>query len=156
MKGFVKVEGVIGDCTEESYRGWMELLSFSHGIHRQGTTTDRADHMDVSLVKYADRASPLIALAVCNGRHFREARVVLCHSDGAMTRFMEIKLTDVTITSYRPGASTNSPDSRPIEEFSLHYEAIDWIWLPAAATGKPDDVEEVRSSWTLKENAGSQ
>ncbi len=156
MKGFYRIEGIIGECNDEPYRGWTEMLSFSHGVHRQGTM-DRADHMDVSVIKVSDRTSPTIALSVCDGRHFREARVILARNEGARERFMELRLQDVTISSYRPGASMQCADARPIEEVSLHYEKIEWIWVPTAfeeSAGR--EPLEVKSAWTLRANTGEE
>jgi type VI secretion system secreted protein Hcp len=144
---FLKLEGVTGECSDDRYRGWIDVVSFSHGVHRQGAA-DRVDHQDLSVIKYSDRCSPLLALACCEGRHFREARLVVARPEGAKTRFMEMVLTDVVISSYRPGGSVNGMDVRPVEEISLHYGKIEWIWVPAAfEPGR--EGEEVKTSWTV-------
>ena len=111
---FLKIATIPGESTDDKHAGWIEISSFSHGVSQAssgsvssggGRSAERCDHQDFSIVKSLDKASPKLALACCKGEHINEVIIELCRSGGDKQKYMEYKLTDVIVSSVRPGGS---------------------------------------------------
>jgi len=160
--GFLKIDGVPGECTDAKHKDWIEILSFSHGLSQLGSgsvssggarSAERCDHQDFSIVKTLDKASPKLALFCCNGTHIKSIKFELCRATGDKTKYMEYDLSDVIVSSVRPGGSSQGGESLPLEEVSFNYGKIEWIYTETDhQTGKPKG--DVKANWSLVENKG--
>ncbi|MBN2271612.1 MAG: type VI secretion system tube protein Hcp [Sedimentisphaerales bacterium] len=153
--GFLKIEGIEGECTDEHHKDWIEVLSYSHGVTQPttvlGGTTGRCDHQDFSVVKTLDKASPKLALYCCNGEHIPEVKLQFCTqaSDVPQRQFMEYTLSDVIISETKPKGGTMAGESRPLEDVSFNYAKIEWIYTFYSLDGKGNDVI---TSWDVAAN----
>src|SRR5205085_1603544 len=79
---YLKIDGIEGDCTDDGYRGWMTVDSFNHSLC---TTQPRGAAMlnDLSICKFADRTTPLLAVATAEGRLYRSVQLRMVRTDGA-------------------------------------------------------------------------
>ena len=159
---FMKVDGIDGESTDDAHAGWIELLSFSHGVSQPsagaassggGRHGQRVDVQDFTVVKSVDKASPKLFLACCKGDHISEILVELCRATGDKTKYMEYKLTDVVVSSVRPGGSANGGESLPLEEISFNPGRIDYTYTETdhntgAAKG------DVTAYWDQTKNVG--
>jgi type VI secretion system secreted protein Hcp len=159
---FLKIEGIDGQCTDDKHQKWIEILSYSHGISQPVSSTEsrgggrsaaRCDHSPFSVVKALDKASPKLNLFCCNGNHIPSVIVELCMATGAKTKYMEYKMTDVIISSVRPGGSSSASETLPLEEVSLNYGKIEWTYTEIDPQGKPKG--NVNANWDLVTNKGS-
>ncbi|HEY32115.1 MAG TPA: type VI secretion system tube protein Hcp [Dehalococcoidia bacterium] len=150
---FVEITGISGESTDDAHDGWIEVLSYSHGVSQAGSgttgdrTTERADHLDFTVVKELDKASPKLSLYCCNGTHIEEVTIELCRVDGDKDKFMEYVLTDVIVTSVIINGSAGSED-RPIEEVSFAYGRIDWTYTEYDEFGMP--MGNVETYWDVE------
>jgi type VI secretion system secreted protein Hcp len=156
--GFLKIDSIPGESTDDKHKDWIEILSFSHGVSQPatvvgGTTTERCQHQDFSLVKTLDKASPKLALSCSEGEHIKEVRIELCRATGDKQKYMEYKLSDVIVSSVNPSAGTMSGQDRPIEEVSFNYGKIEWTYTIIGADGLP--AGNVIAQWDLMANKGS-
>jgi type VI secretion system secreted protein Hcp len=160
---FLKIEGIPGESTDDKHKDWIEILSYSHGLSQAASgsrssggsaTAERCNHQDVSIVKTLDKASPKLALFCCNGSHIKEVIIELCRAGGDKQKYMEYKLSDVIISSVRPGGSAQGGETLPLEEVSFNYGKIEWTYTEMdKSSGKPKG--NVKSNWDLKANKGS-
>jgi len=160
---FLKIDGIPGESTDDKHKGWVEILSFSHGISQRATgsqstaggrAAERCDHTDFSIVKAVDKASPKLALYCCNGKHVKEVTLELCRAAGDKQKYMEFKLTDVIVSSYRPGGSAQGQETLPMEEVSFNYGKIEWGYTATdPKTGMP--AGDVKAHWDLTANKGA-
>jgi type VI secretion system secreted protein Hcp len=107
--------------------------------HDQGAgsqSTGRADLHDLSVVKQVDIATPFLFKACANGSHIKSAVLSLNEATGKKSEYMKIKLTDVFVTSLRPGGSAQGVDGRPLEELSLSYSKIEMEYSAFDKAGK--------------------
>jgi type VI secretion system secreted protein Hcp len=117
-------------------------------------SAERTDHSDFSIVKALDKASPKLALYCCNGKHIKEVTLTLNRATGDKQKYMEYKITDVIVSSVRPGGSAHGAESLPLEEVSFNYGKIEWIYTATdLKTGNPKG--DVKAHWSLVENKGS-
>jgi len=134
---FLKVDTIPGESTDDKHKDWIEVLSFSHGMHQPasatkssagGATAERCEHSDFSIVKALDKASPKIYEGCCTGKHLKTVTLEMCRAGGDKLKYMEVKMEEVIISSVRPGGSSKGGDAFPIEEVSFNYGKIKWTY----------------------------
>lgn len=80
---YVKFDGIEGEAQDKDHDGWIDLASFSQGMHRPGGGTgagrrrgDVAMEDMVLTIEY-DKASPSLALAALKGDVFPNVKIHL-------------------------------------------------------------------------------
>jgi type VI secretion system secreted protein Hcp len=159
---FLKIDGIDGECTDDKHKQWIELLSYSHGVSQPGSgsassgggrSAERCDHQDFSVVKTLDKTSPKLNLFCCNGTHVQNVKVELCRAAETKEKYMEYLMTDVIISSVRPGGTSQGGEALPLEEVSFNYGKITWNYIETDhKTGKPKG--NVETHWDLVTNKG--
>ncbi len=99
-----------------------------------GKSGSAAPASSILVTKITDKASPLLTQAVANGARFKEVVLDLVRKDpsGQEYVYQRFKLTDVMVSSIRPGTSG---DDRPTESLSLNYTkmTMELVAPPSAA-----------------------
>jgi len=157
---FMKIEGIPGDSTDDAHPGWIEILSYSHGVSqaiggsRSGggaATAGRVDHQDLTIVKELDKSTPLLHLHCCNGKHIPSIEIELCRSGEDKNLFMKYKLSDVVISSVTPSGMAGT--SMPSESLSMNYGKVEWEYTATdASTGAKGGA--VKTFWDTEKNVG--
>lgn len=146
---YLKLEGVAGECSEAGHRDWMPIDSFNQNVCGPQEAGGRTGMSDFSIVRLADRATPRLAKATADGRHFKEAVLELCLPDAAKTRYMEIRLTNVRITNYGLSGAPQNDARTPYENLMLQFETIEWSYFPEAFSGTGKTEAAVcRAAWS--------
>jgi type VI secretion system secreted protein Hcp len=157
--GFLKIDGIEGESTDDKHKGEIEILSYSQGVSQSITGTasatgtftgQRADLTPITITKQLDKSSPKLAAACANGDHIKSALLTLHRAGGDKKQYMEYKLTDVLISSYNVGGASAGEGGVPVEEVALHYGKIEWKYTVVGLDGKP--AGNVSAGWNLKEN----
>jgi type VI secretion system secreted protein Hcp len=159
---FLKVEGVDGESTDEKHPGEIEVLSYTWGVKQQRSgsassagnlSAGRADFADFSIVKAIDKSSPTLALSCASGKHIPTVTLELCRAGEDKQPYMEYKFTDVIITSFRPGGSSNGGgETLPLEEVSFAYGKAEWKYTQTKVAGGKGSGN-VAGGWDLTKNA---
>lgn len=129
---YLKLEGIAGECADPGHRDWMAIDSFNQNVCGPQDRGGRTSMTDVAVARLADRATPHLARAAADGRHFKEAVLELCIPNGAKTKFMEIRLANVRITNYGISGQPQSDARTPYENMMLQFDKIEWIYYPNA------------------------
>lgn len=158
---FLKIATIPGESTDQQHIDWIEVLSFHHGLHQPNSgsvssggarSAERVNHVDFSIVKTLDKASPRLAVACCKGEHISEVKLVINRNTGNKQKYMEYKLTDVIVSAVRPGGS-KSGETLPLEEVTFAYGKIEWTYTETDhATGRAKG--DIKGHWDLKSNQG--
>jgi type VI secretion system secreted protein Hcp len=131
---FLKIEGLDGESTDDQHKKWIEVLSYSHGINQTasasastagGATAERCNHQDFSVVKALDAATPKLFEYCCTGQHIKEVTIELCRAGGDKVKYMEYKMSNVIISSVRPGGSSQGGETLPLEEVTFNYGKLE-------------------------------
>jgi type VI secretion system secreted protein Hcp len=155
---FLKIDGIPGESTDSKHKDWIELLSFSHGLHQPasatassagGATAERVNHQDFNITKMLDKASPKIYEGCCTGKHLKDVTIEMCRAGGDKMKYMEIKLENVIISSV--STSGSSGGEFPSESISFNYGKIKWNYIQQKrADGSGGG--NVPAGWSLEEN----
>jgi type VI secretion system secreted protein Hcp len=156
---FLKIDGINGESEDKKHSGWIDILSFSHGVSQISAgaagaggsrTAGRCDLSDFSVVKQIDKATPKIFLACAKGDHISEVLIELCRDK---QKYMEFKMADVLISAIRPGGASKGEDALPLEEVSFNPARIDYTYTETDhRTGKAKGV--VTAYWDQAKNVG--
>lgn len=152
---FLKIEGVEGEATRRGHEGWIEIQGFGWGVSSAGRSTGRATarasggptFSDVSVTKYVDKATPLLAQACAQGQHMAEAKIVFYRAGGSVPAG-SITIWDITIASTM--STSEATADRPIETLSLNFGKIEWSYTDTDATGRSKGT--VTAGWDVMAN----
>jgi type VI secretion system secreted protein Hcp len=155
--GFLKIDGIPGESTDAKHKDWIEILQYKHSITQPvsvasatgGRTAERVNMGDFRISKVLDKSTPLLALAVCDGRHISKIEVELCEAGGNKHSYMKYTMENVIISSVTPGGGKGS-DTKPLEEVAFNFGKINWDYTPMDASGNPGSPQ--RSGWNLETN----
>jgi type VI protein secretion system component Hcp len=108
-----------------------DVLSFSWGVTNTATAgtgggggAGKATLSDFSFVKRLSKSSADLFRSCANGTHFKEVTVEARDSKGV--KYMEIKFTDVMITSYQTGGSDGQ---ELLDHISFAGANVDYILI---------------------------
>lgn len=149
---FLKLDGVEGESTDDRHKGEIDIESFSWGVSNQGSFAGgggggagKATFQDFHFTKVIDKSSPILMVNTASGKHMKEAILIGMNQNGE--KFLEIKLTDVLITSYQQSGDTGGP---PQDQFSLNFAKIEYSYFPQGPDGQTE--APVKGGWDLKAN----
>ena len=135
---FLKIDGIMGESTDDKHKGEIQILSFSWGLNQTagtagggGSAAGKVNLQDFSIVKQLDTATPQLLDRACRGEHIGEALLTLAKSGGTQQDYLKIKLTDIVVSSYSTGGSNAG---LPAEQVSFSYGDVE----VSAAELRPD------------------
>lgn len=155
---FIKIKDIDGESTDEKHQGWIEVVSYSHGLNQSvsstassagGASSERANFHDFSFTKQLDIASPALALACADGTHIDEIIVELCRAGTEKVKFMEYKMTNCLIT----GVNTTGAGEGdlPSETVTISYGKINWAYVKQDRKGGKA-AGNMAAGWDLQKN----
>jgi type VI secretion system secreted protein Hcp len=160
---FLKINGIEGESQDDKHKNQIEILSYSFGASQTATgaassggarSAERVNLSDFSIVKSLDKASPKLFLHCCNGKHIPDVTLELCRATGDKQPYAEYKMTDVMISSYRPGGASHGGEALPMEEVSFNYAKIEFKYTATDhKTGK--SAGDVKANWDQVANKGA-
>jgi len=158
FKAFLKIDGMAGESADEKHKNEIEILSFGWGeeapvtgFAEKITGTDKVSKHDFQFTMKISKASPKLFLAAARGQHIKEATFTVIDKSGQV--YLQWKLGDVTVSSYKTGGDTTK-DASPIDTLKLSFNKIKVEYseiLPDGTLGPP-----VKAGWDLKANRGIQ
>lgn len=154
---FLNLDGIKGESQDSSYKGWIEIFSFSMGVANPATIgsatggagAGKASLSSINLMKKSDTSSPLLFQACCTGKHFQTAQMTFRKAGGKALVYLQYDLNEVFVESIQWSGSSGGDDS-PQESVSLAYGAINVTYTPQKVDGTPDSA--VIAGWDVKAN----
>ena len=83
---------------------------------------------DLSFTHFVDTASPNLALACCNGKHFEEAVLTVRKAGEKPLDYLMLTMNDIIITSVSPGGA--SGDELITENVTLNFAKYTLSYQP--------------------------
>lgn len=112
--------GIDGESTDKAFPGGIELISL--GLTGPLNTGPPGSF---SIHKNYDKSSPTLAKRCADGKHIKEAKLVLrepSSDPGSPTIICVITMSDVLVSSF--GSSSQAGQEQPTETFTLNFSRI--------------------------------
>jgi type VI secretion system secreted protein Hcp len=152
---FLKLADIKGESKDKAHKDEIDVLAWSWGASNSGTAhvgggagAGKVSVQDLSVTKYVDKSSPDIFLAVCNGKHIKDATLVVRKAGETPLEYIKITMTDVMITAYSTGGSGG--EDRLTENVVLNFAQVKLGYVEQTATGGAGDKPEV--GWDIAAN----
>jgi type VI secretion system secreted protein Hcp len=157
---FLKIEGIQGESTDDKHKDQIEVLSYNFQVQQKasgsastagGASSERANFSDFTIVKALDKASPKLFEACASGKALTSVVLELCRAGGDKVKYMEYKMTNCIITSVRPGGSSHSSETIPLEEVSFNFGKIELSYTQQKRSDGSGGGQ-VAAGWDLQTN----
>ncbi len=137
---FLKIEGVEGESTTTSHKGWIEVQSWSWGVSQAGSGGPGGGAAfgrvvgHVTLIKRIDKATPLLFKRCSDGTVMPLVTLELARLGGGPT-YLKYELKEVLISSIAHGDVDG--DGLPDETITLDFTGTKLTYTQLDASGKP-------------------
>jgi type VI secretion system secreted protein Hcp len=153
---FLKLEKVEGESQDDSHKGEIDVLSWTWGASQSGTShlgggagSGKVQINDLEIVKYTDRASPVLFFLCCRGEHIPSAVLTVRKSGGAKPlEYVKITLDKVFVTSCAVGGA--SDQDRITEKVKLNFSKVKVEYVPQKEDGSGGP--SVTKGWDISAN----
>jgi type VI secretion system secreted protein Hcp len=137
---FLKIEGLDGESQDDKHKNEIHIESFHFGVanHGSGHTgtgsgSGKAVVHDIHFSKHADKSSPNLFIACCNGKHFPKATLTLRKAGENPHEYQTFQMEQVFVSSFNSkGPPTGGIAS---ESFSLNFAKIEFVYTPQNKDG---------------------
>ncbi|HAT30325.1 MAG TPA: type VI secretion system tube protein Hcp [Janthinobacterium sp.] len=131
---YLQIDGIKGKSTDDKHRDWIECSSVHWHVAQPksatastggGHTAERCEHNDVSFIKLADLASPLLLQTCSSGKTIPRAKLEFMRADaqGERIKYFEIELENVLIGHITPEIEEGDILS---EHVGLKFSKVKW------------------------------
>lgn len=169
---FLKLDGIKGESADAKHKDTIHIESFSWGVSQTGAHgagggggAGKASFQDFSFISKVSAASPLLALACASGQHIKSAVLTARKSGETQPDYLEIKLSDLLVSSYQSAGDSGGP-ARPqipggtaglleepgdvVDSFALNFAKIEFSYKPEQPDGSLG--APVKMGWDVKAN----
>jgi type VI secretion system secreted protein Hcp len=153
---FMKIEGVNGESKDKTHTKEIDVLAWSWGLSNSGSAhvgggagMGKVNVQDLSFTKFVDSASPVLALACCNGTHYANATLVVRKAGGNPVEYITIKLQEVLISAVSTGGSGG--EDRLTENVILNFAKVALDYVPQDEKGAP--LTAIPMAWDIAANS---
>ena len=157
---FLKLDGIKGESVDSKHKDELEILSFSFGAANDlgggraggGGGAGKVQFHDLHFVHRLDKASPRLLLACASGQHIKEATITVRKAGGQQLEYLKIKLTEVFVSSYQLGGSSQGGEATPLGELSLNFVKLRMDYTEQNVKGGAGSTTSME--WDLTKNKG--
>jgi type VI secretion system secreted protein Hcp len=152
---FIKIDGVPGESEDSKHKGEIDVLAWSWGMSQNGTThtgggsgAGKVSVQDMSITKYVDQASPKLQLFCCNGKHIKEAVLVVRKAGENPLEYIKVTMSDLIVTSVQTGGSGG--EDRLTENVALNFATVKFEYTPQKPDGSGGTA--IPYTWKISQN----
>jgi type VI secretion system secreted protein Hcp len=152
---FLKIDDVKGESRDSKHKEEVDILAWSWGMSQSGTThagpgggAGKVSVQDLSLTKYVDKSSPVLMMAACNGKHYKEALLTVRKAGETPLEYLKITMKEVIVSAVSTGGSGG--EDRLTENVTLNFAEFKVEYKPQKADGTGDAA--VEAAFHIAEN----
>jgi type VI secretion system secreted protein Hcp len=126
---FMVVDGIKGESKDKAYKEAIDVLAWSWGLSNSGSFhtgggggSGKVNVQDLSFTKYVDKASADLALACCNGKHLKSAKLVVRKAGEKALDYIIVELSECMVTAVTTGGAGG--EDRLTENVTLNFSKI--------------------------------
>ena len=140
---FLKFDGVDGESTDDKYKGYVEVGSFSFGVtHMQtlgsatgGGGSGRAQLGELTISKVVDKSSSVLFQKCATGEHFPKGKFAVRKAGGTQMEYLVLSMETVFVTSVHISSASGEENANESVSFAVGKLGVDYS--PQDSTGKP-------------------
>jgi type VI secretion system secreted protein Hcp len=153
---FIKLTGIEGVSLDDKHPGEIHIESFSWGMSQTGAHgvgggggAGKVSVHDISITKYVEKSSALLAEHCCNGKHIPEALITVRKAGEKPLEYLKIKLVDLLVSGIQ--FAGHGGGDQLTENVTLNFTKfyVDYFEQDEKGTGKAAG----KTSWDVKKNA---
>ena len=155
---FIKIDTVDGESRDKAHKKEIDVLAWSWGMSNSGSAhtgggagAGKVNVQDISFTKWVDSATPKLALACCDGKHFANATLVVRKAGEKPVEYLKIKVEEVLITSISTGGSGG--EDRLTENVTLNFAKVSLDYVPQDEKGAAGTA--IPMTWSIAENVSA-
>jgi type VI secretion system secreted protein Hcp len=152
---FLKLDGIKGESLDHKHKDEIHVESFSWGMTQSGAHgvgggggAGKVNVHDLSVSKFLDKASPILMLHVCNGKHIKEGLITVRKAGDKPVEYLKIKLFDILLSGLQHAG--HSGGDLLTENLTLNFAKFQVEYTPQKADGSPDTT--IPMCWDIKKN----
>ena len=151
---FLKLDGIKGESKDHKHKDEIHIESFSWGMSQTGSFgagggggAGKVSVHDISVTKFVDKASPVLMLHCCAGKHVKEGLITVRKAGDKPVEYLKIKLQDILISGVQDAGHGSDLVT---ENVTLNFAKfhVDYIEQKPDGTGEPP----VTMGWDVKAN----
>jgi type VI secretion system secreted protein Hcp len=153
---FIKIGDLKGEAKDSKHVGEIDVLAWSWGASNSGNAhmgggqgAGKVNVQDLSFTKYIDKSSPDLFLACCNGKHIKDATLVVRKAGETPLEYLTITMNDLIVTSVSTGGSGS--EDRLTENVTLNFAKVKVNYVEQTATGAAGAKPQM--GWDIAANA---
>ena len=156
--GYLRLDGVPGECTDDKHKDWIEILSYEMGLSQGssashstagGSAAGKVNFHDLTINHFVDKASAKLFEMCAKGTHIKDGTIELCRAGGDKFKYLEIKLDNLLVTSLSSSGAPSGSDF-PSEVFTLNFGKIKVTYFKQNEKG--GGAGQVAFGWDLTAN----
>jgi type VI secretion system secreted protein Hcp len=154
---FLKLDGIKGESGDSKHKDEIDIESWSWGLAQSGSShlgggggSGKVSVHDLSFTHYVDKASTNLVANCANGKHIKNAVLVMRKAGEKPLEYFKMTLEDLIVSGVNY-AGNQGGASRLLETVNLNFAKfqIDYQVQKADGSGAPGgDVK-----WDVKANA---
>lgn len=141
---FLKLTDVKGEAQDKTHKDEIDVLAWSWGMSQSGTMHTgggggggKVSVQDVSITKYIDKSSTVLAAYCASGKQFKEGVLTVRKAGGdAPLEYYILTMKDVIVSSLSTGGSGG--EDRLTENISLNFAEFKVAYQPQKPDGTAD------------------
>ena len=152
---FIKIGDIEGESKDKKHGKEIDVLAWSWGMSNSGSAhvgggagAGKVNVQDLSFTKWADKATPKLMLACCDGKHYDEAKLTVRKAGEHPVEYIKIKLTEVLVTSVTAGGSGG--EDRLTENVTLNFAKVHYDYTPQDEKGAAGTA--IPMTWDIAAN----
>ena len=155
---FIKIADIEGESSDAKHKKEIDVLAWSWGLSQSGTAhmgggagAGKVNVQDLSFTKYIDSASHALILHCSNGKHIKEATLVVRKAGESPLEYIKITLSDLIVSSISTGGSGG--EDRLTENVTLNFAKFKYEYTPQKKDGTGDAA--ITAAWNIAENVAA-
>lgn len=152
---FLIIDGVKGEAQDAKHKEAIDVLAWSWGMAQSGTThtgsgggAGKVAVQDLSITKYIDKSSPVLAANCCSGKHMTKAELIVRKAGDKPLEYVKITMEDLLVTHVSLGGSGG--EDRLTENVTLNFAKFKYVYTTQAKDGSKGP--EVEGTWNIAKN----
>ncbi|MEX2176527.1 MAG: type VI secretion system tube protein Hcp [Pirellulaceae bacterium] len=151
---FLKLDGIKGESKDAKHKEEIQIESFSWGLSQTGGMgagggggAGKVQVHDISITKFADKASCALMLACASGKHIPSGLLTVRKAGDKPLEYLKIKLTDILISGVQHAGHGGDLVS---ENVTLNFTKVQVEYQEQKPDGSGSPAGEM--GWDVKKN----